>query len=317
MELNRAKSTSFNDIIEKIQSRVSGWKSKTLSQAARTTLISSVATSIPSYTMSFFQLPKKICNSIDSLFRNFWWGSQPDKKPLCLKSWKSICLPKSSGGLGFRRSFDSNKALIAKLGWSLVANEDKHWVRILKSKYLNGSLFMAASTPSSCSWLWKGILNTRDLLKIGTCTIIGNGEHTSVWEDPWIPTLENFIPSPSLTNPNPTNIYRVSDLISPTTHQWDREKIFTIFDPITAGKILNIHLPNSLTIDRPCWTLCSTSILSVKSAYLTDQHSRFDSTGAFSQSEWKSLWKSKINARHNHPHPPQILPLHLHPPPTS
>ena len=115
LELNRAKSTSFNDLVEKIQNRVSGWKTKTLSQAARSTLITSVAASIPSYTMTTLQLPKKTCK-IGSILCNFWWGSQTDKRPLCLKSWKSICIPKSCEGLGFHRTSDTNKALIAKLG---------------------------------------------------------------------------------------------------------------------------------------------------------------------------------------------------------
>ena len=193
----------------------------------------------------------------------------------------------------FPSIFGHQQSADHKLGWSLVANEDKHWVRILKSKYLKGSLF---STPSSCSWLWKKILNTRDLLKLGTCSIIGNGEHTSVWDDPCIPTLENFIPTPTI--PNPTNIHRVSDLISPTTHQWDRDKIFSNFDHTTAGKILNIHLTSPLSLDQPCWTPCSSDTISVKYAYLTNQQTRFSSTGSLSHLEWKSLWKAKINARH-------------------
>ena len=71
LDLNRAKSSSFQDLIEKIQNRVAGWKSKLLSQAARTTLIANVAASIPSYTMSSLLLPKTICNKIDSTLRGF------------------------------------------------------------------------------------------------------------------------------------------------------------------------------------------------------------------------------------------------------
>jgi hypothetical protein len=72
LELNRAKSSSFQELIEKIQNRVAGWKTKLLSQAARTTLISNVAASIPSYTMSSLLLPKTTCNKIDSSLRGFW-----------------------------------------------------------------------------------------------------------------------------------------------------------------------------------------------------------------------------------------------------
>jgi hypothetical protein len=72
LELNRAKSSSFQELIEKIQNRVAGWKTKLLSQAARTTLISNVAASIPSYTMSSLLLPKTTYNKIDSSLRGFW-----------------------------------------------------------------------------------------------------------------------------------------------------------------------------------------------------------------------------------------------------
>ena len=194
---------------------MAGWKTKLLSQAARTTLISNVATSIPTYTMSSLLLPKIICNKIDSTLRGFWWGAGPGKNNMCLKSWKSICQPKSYGGLGFCRTLDTNYALIFKLGWSLATEEDKAWVSLLKSKYLKGVPFMQIIPSQNCSWLWKGILKSRTLLKKGLCTKIGNGQHTTIWESPWIPSLDNFIPpAPTIIHPS---IHRVADLIIPDT----------------------------------------------------------------------------------------------------
>ncbi|GLT60757.1 hypothetical protein SLA2020_335100 [Shorea laevis] len=71
----RNKSSSFEDLKQNILSRISSWKTKLLSQAARTTLIKSVANVIPSYSMSLFLLPKAFCNNIEALLRKFWWGS--------------------------------------------------------------------------------------------------------------------------------------------------------------------------------------------------------------------------------------------------
>jgi hypothetical protein len=86
LELNRVKSSSFQGLIEKIQTHVAGWKTKLLSQAVRTTLISNIAASIPTYTMSSLLLPKIICKKIDSTLRGFWWGASPGKNHMCLKS---------------------------------------------------------------------------------------------------------------------------------------------------------------------------------------------------------------------------------------
>jgi hypothetical protein len=44
-----------------------------LSQAARTTLIKTVANAIPSYTMSLSLLPKSLYHDIDSSLRRLWW----------------------------------------------------------------------------------------------------------------------------------------------------------------------------------------------------------------------------------------------------
>jgi hypothetical protein len=98
---------------------------KTHSQARKSVLITVVAFTIHSYTMSTFLLLDKFCNKLDIAFKNFWWGFPDDKTwNLTLKSWASLCLPKDQGGLGFRLMKDVNLSLIAKLGWKLLSNRD-------------------------------------------------------------------------------------------------------------------------------------------------------------------------------------------------
>jgi hypothetical protein len=95
----KAKFAAFKDILEKVSGKIEGWCAKTLSQARRTVLIKSVATTIPSYAMSTFLLPTSLGSSLDRIFKKFWWGFPKDKSiNLSLKSWSSIYLPKEAGG---------------------------------------------------------------------------------------------------------------------------------------------------------------------------------------------------------------------------
>ncbi|GLT71627.1 hypothetical protein SLA2020_436290 [Shorea laevis] len=118
--------------------RITGWKARLLSQAARTTLIKSVANAIPSYLMSIFLLPKSVCSDINSMLRKFWWGF-PQEKKHCLSflSWNNICQPKLLGGLGLRSMESQNTSLLARLGWKLTSNQPLLWVNALRSKYLS------------------------------------------------------------------------------------------------------------------------------------------------------------------------------------
>ena len=139
---------------------------KTLSQAGRTTLISSVASSIPSYQASSLFLPKQVCNKLDAMNKNFWWGSKEEnKRGSCLKSWDSICTPKSVGGLGIKKTEDMNKALVAKMTWEVASNVDKMWVRVFKKKYVRSKKFMKLSMPKAASWSCQSIFGGREVIK--------------------------------------------------------------------------------------------------------------------------------------------------------
>ncbi|PON85694.1 hypothetical protein TorRG33x02_185500, partial [Trema orientale] len=59
----------------------------------------------------------------------FWWhGSTHLGRFWHPKAWDAVYQPKALGGLGFRKFHDINRALIAKLGWSLQTEKDKLWV---------------------------------------------------------------------------------------------------------------------------------------------------------------------------------------------
>ena len=77
--LGNSKKRGFQGIIDKVHSRIEGWRAKTLSQASRLVLIKSVAAAIPTYAMSSFLIPNSCCKELDKTFKNFWWGF-PSKK---------------------------------------------------------------------------------------------------------------------------------------------------------------------------------------------------------------------------------------------
>ncbi|KAM6563161.1 hypothetical protein CsatB_023159 [Cannabis sativa] len=111
---SRQKDADFNFILDNLTSKLQGWKAKSLSKAGRATLIKSVGLSLPMYAMQTTNLSNRMVNRIDGLVRDFWWGFEKGNHGLHLKAWDKLCLPKSLGGLGFRKTREMNLAFLAK-----------------------------------------------------------------------------------------------------------------------------------------------------------------------------------------------------------
>jgi hypothetical protein len=163
-----SRKDAFQPLIDKVLSKINGWRAKTLSQAGRTVLIKSTAAAIPTYAMSTFLLPSSLCHTLDRRFKDFWWGFPPDKaRHLSLKSWDSICRPRHQGGLGLRKMTTMNQALIMKLGWKFLTTSSL-WVQHLHTKYIPYGSFFSAPSPSTASWLWQGIQKCKQFLSFGS-----------------------------------------------------------------------------------------------------------------------------------------------------
>lgn len=78
---------------------------------------------------------------------------------------------------------------------------DKPWVKLLKAKYLKGRNLLNATAKPSAAAIWKGIINSIHLLRKGFCFHINFGSSVNIWHDPWIPSLQGFIPLTLLVPP--------------------------------------------------------------------------------------------------------------------
>ncbi|XP_078149679.1 uncharacterized protein LOC144544998 [Carex rostrata] len=153
----------WQTVIDKIESRIQGWKGKLLSYGGRVTLLNSVLSAIPIYWLSVFVMPAKIRMRIDQLRRRFlWFGGTTVRKKYCLVSWDTVCKSKSQGGLGILDLKRLNQALLAKW-W--VRFQDPHVVGTWKSIIL--VKYGPSGFSSTCSSFWKGILKGSSVVEIG------------------------------------------------------------------------------------------------------------------------------------------------------
>ncbi|KAM6563301.1 hypothetical protein CsatB_023299 [Cannabis sativa] len=171
-----------------------GWKVKSLSKAGQTTLIKSVGLAMPCYAMQTTKLSNHLMHKIDGMVRDFWWGFEKGNQGMHLKAWDKLCLPKSRGGLGFRKTKEMNLAFLAKWGWNLLIGCQSLCCKILEAKYLRGKDFLSCQYKDSDSWFWKNVVKSKTILRKGACKVIGDGKNTRIWDDPWIPHGRDFIP---------------------------------------------------------------------------------------------------------------------------
>lgn len=77
----RPNQETFEELLNRIQTKLQGWRSKLLSKAGKLTLIKSVTSAIPHYSMSCFLLPKSTRYCIDRANRQFIWSNNPPLPP--------------------------------------------------------------------------------------------------------------------------------------------------------------------------------------------------------------------------------------------
>ena len=100
--------------------------------AGRLILTKAVISAIPSYTMQECILPSRIHANLDTIRRNFLWGSTEDKKKLHMIGWNNVTKPKNRGVLGFHAAKERNTTLVAKLCWRMRGESGELWSKVLK-----------------------------------------------------------------------------------------------------------------------------------------------------------------------------------------
>jgi hypothetical protein len=206
-------------------------------------MIKSVAQALPTYTMSTFEIPKKVCDNLDSQMRTFWRNPKAKGgRYLAWKAWDHLCQPKELGGLGFRHSHDFNRALIAKLAWMVATKNDNLCYQVLRSKYKVRHNWLRGENNKEGSSVWKAIEKAKPLIAKGTCFLIGDGNSIDVCMDPWIPWVESFKPKPN-DDSTILNPLAVSSLIDLVTKAWKVDLLRRLFEEELVAAIQKIRIP--------------------------------------------------------------------------
>jgi hypothetical protein len=100
--IGRSKVSSLLGIKGRIWDKMQGRREKFLSHAGKEVLLKAVVQAIPTYTISVFQVPKTLCNEINSMMAKFWWGHKENDKKVAWMSWEKMGKAKHRGGGGGR-----------------------------------------------------------------------------------------------------------------------------------------------------------------------------------------------------------------------
>jgi ribonuclease HI len=295
--VGKNRTACFTQLKERVWSKLMGWKEKLLSQAGREVLIKSVAQAIPTYTMSCFRLPNRLCQDLEAMIRKFWWGHGPDKNKICWVKWSSLCCQKDSGGMGFRDLRKFNDALLGKQVWRLLTDTNSLLYRVFKAKFFPHCSILEADPKTKGSYAWQSILKARDIIKNGIVWRVGNGKTIKIWRQRWL--LEDhhrrvITPIPAILADS-----TVSELISPQTNHWDEPLIDSIFLPYDSMAIKSIPLSESRPEDKPFWPGTKTGQYTVRSGYKflqTEDMKTQPSCSNLKPTEqmWKEVWSLQV-----------------------
>ncbi|GJS97643.1 hypothetical protein Tco_0804611 [Tanacetum coccineum] len=173
---------AWDEVVEKVTSRLSRWKMKTLSIGGRLTLLKSVLGSMPIFHMSIFKVPSSVLQRLESIRSCFFKGHDLGSNKASWVKWSNVLTSKEKGCLGVSRLYALNRGLLFKWVWKFYAQ---------KTSGVDGKVGKAINSgASSC---WTSIVREVEVLKQQGVNFfeylqlnMGNGESTTFWKDRWL-----------------------------------------------------------------------------------------------------------------------------------
>lgn len=140
--------------------------------------------------MALTWIPKHILSRLQKLCNRYLWARNQDKCIFVWISWQKIALQKRWGGWGLKYLPLFAQALAAKMGWSLLTNQNL-WSYLSYHKYIWPQDMMDwVRLPSwqktGTSSIWKALLHSLPLIRDNLVWRINNGSLARIGLDPWI-----------------------------------------------------------------------------------------------------------------------------------
>ncbi|GKB31372.1 RNA-directed DNA polymerase, eukaryota, reverse transcriptase zinc-binding domain protein [Tanacetum coccineum] len=183
---------SWDNIVERVRSRLSNWKMKTLSIGGRLTLIKLMLGSMPIFHMSLFKVPAGIIHILESIRSKFFNGHESSSKKATWVQWKKVLAPKENGGLGISSLYALNRGLMFKWVWRFLAHGSTLWSRIIKAIHGNDGNIDGVPKKGVCT-VWTDIIGEIKILENKGINLLsfmkkdlGNGLSTMFWEEVWL-----------------------------------------------------------------------------------------------------------------------------------
>nr|GEZ51692.1 RNA-directed DNA polymerase, eukaryota, reverse transcriptase zinc-binding domain protein [Tanacetum cinerariifolium] len=184
-----SRKLAWADTVQKLRSRLSKWKVKTLSIGGRLTLLKSVLGASPLYNMSIYKVPKGVQKEMEAIRCNFFNGADPAERKITWVSWDKVPASKKNGGLGVSSFHALNRALLLKWVWRFLSQYGSLWYRVIQALY--GASFELHLV--NLSSIWCSILREmRVLISKGFDFVshckkhVGDGHNTRFWYDSWV-----------------------------------------------------------------------------------------------------------------------------------
>lgn len=134
----------YQHLVDKVIRALDGWKARSLSFGGKLTLIKSVLSSIPIYTLSSSVVLASVTKRIEGIMAAFLWNYRGEVRTHWV-SWKSICTPIEEGGLGIRCLQMIRDSLHANLMWHVIEGKTL-MSKYAQAKYLRGNSYAHDST---------------------------------------------------------------------------------------------------------------------------------------------------------------------------
>ncbi|KAJ4778783.1 RNA-directed DNA polymerase (reverse transcriptase)-related family protein [Rhynchospora pubera] len=263
LTINKPDRLAYQRLIDKLDSKLAGWKSGLISRAGSVVFASSVLSTIPIYFMSVFALPAWVVRAINKIRRDFIWGRGTSQRSgLHLINWNKVCLPKTCGGLGISDLKIQNTALLLRWLWRLYDSPNSQWSVLANRLYSkrNGSIPPLAWNLEG-SFFWKDLLKLRYFFQISTRTILGNGKATLFWYDNWATNKPVYF-LPKTRRPLKPHL-----TVAAAQHNWHALFPSPLSELLTAHKSLLDETVLSIAQDRLVWKWTSHGHFSVASTY--------------------------------------------------